>query len=900
MLLLLDNQRYIEDYEAPETVTQSGISTELGLRQNHVSRALSELDSEGLVISRTSHIKEQTRRKKVYFLSQKGVEDIQDYIDEISTNMVLVHDEGGRLYEESVGKVRDKLETDLERNISIHQLLWMYYTGSEIDFRNITEEEDDNIPQMKRFYGRRHEIELIKWGIDSGDYKFIIVNSIAGQGKTALLSELVKELKGKTVHFFSLNEWTSTSSLLSEWAQFLKMRGCRALHNQLDSSAKEDMQEELKKLALDLRACSPILILDDFHKASDQITEMMKRVKDLLKPGPVFLIASREKPGFYSKKDVLVEKSVLEIKLEGLTKEEAGFMLVDKGLPESEIETAYDYTRGHPLALELYNPLTLTDSENPNMEFEAFIGEEIIRELSEPEEKILKLASLLQVPVATRAFLFDKDITVDMVEGLMEKNILRTYKAGTLDVHDLIRSYFQNRLSPDEWNIYLDIACDHFSTLGSDQDTLEYLRLLREAERWGQFSETILEAGDQLLSQGYTQVGDFIEDIQIEDLKGIDKAKMLLLRSDVQFSQGRTVQARNGLEKALEVCDGLVGRKKNEEVVKLVSKIYNRSAEMAKSEGSLDRTVKDQLKALKHNREFGDKAGEGKTLNNLGLTYRDRGQLDKALKTLNNARAIFKDLGDQNAYALVEANIGDLFLLKRDLPTARKLFNSARKVNLRYAPVKAQVNLKVGRAYMHMGDMKTAMKALNDSLGSFKDARDVNGRIVCTNELFRCACASGDKKKALSYLETVKTLIESLERSGQASRKEDILFDQMLYGSLWEKGRSSKYVEDYIQYLFASQGPKEIMQTIDRIGKDLSDQPELLLKIYAKADKKFEELGENHPRVILHLRKAELLSEENGSKAEKAVKEAKKIAEKIGFKPGVAKAVGMLKKLSSK
>ena len=82
MLLLYDNHKYLDSYEVPEVVSQNGIASELDLRQNHVSRALTELTTDGLIFSRSSHIKGIARSRRVYFLTKKDTEDVKNFNEE--------------------------------------------------------------------------------------------------------------------------------------------------------------------------------------------------------------------------------------------------------------------------------------------------------------------------------------------------------------------------------------------------------------------------------------------------------------------------------------------------------------------------------------------------------------------------------------------------------------------------------------------------------------------------------------------------------------------------------------------------------------------------------------------------------------------------------------------------
>ena len=63
---------YKNKFPITEDITQPGIKKVINIRLEYVSRALKDLIAEDLVYTKTSRIENQTRRKKVYFLTKQG------------------------------------------------------------------------------------------------------------------------------------------------------------------------------------------------------------------------------------------------------------------------------------------------------------------------------------------------------------------------------------------------------------------------------------------------------------------------------------------------------------------------------------------------------------------------------------------------------------------------------------------------------------------------------------------------------------------------------------------------------------------------------------------------------------------------------------------------------------
>ena len=109
LLLLKEMNRFRDDFEVPETLSQKGIGRELNIRQNHVSRALSELKESGLVESRTTHIKDIGRKRRVYFLTKEGQMENLEYINSIQDRTVPVRSSDGTTRLKSVRKLMKDL-----------------------------------------------------------------------------------------------------------------------------------------------------------------------------------------------------------------------------------------------------------------------------------------------------------------------------------------------------------------------------------------------------------------------------------------------------------------------------------------------------------------------------------------------------------------------------------------------------------------------------------------------------------------------------------------------------------------------------------------------------------------------------------------------------------------------
>ena len=73
LLHLLECSANRDVMDAPFALTQEGIAQALGIRVNHVSRAVKALQSQRCVTESTAHIHGEARKRKVYMISHEGL-----------------------------------------------------------------------------------------------------------------------------------------------------------------------------------------------------------------------------------------------------------------------------------------------------------------------------------------------------------------------------------------------------------------------------------------------------------------------------------------------------------------------------------------------------------------------------------------------------------------------------------------------------------------------------------------------------------------------------------------------------------------------------------------------------------------------------------------------------------
>lgn len=893
LLLLMEMSRFNDDFEVLETLSQKGMGRELGIRQNHVSRALSELKENGLVESRTAHIKDIGRRRKVYSLSGKGEAEMEGYISSIKNLRVPVRLTDSRIKVMSIKKLMHTMSVDPNNNPSYYDILVKRYDGSFVDLLSSGKDLSTGPPVSRYFFGRREEIDKLKGLLSEEGPLMMSVISLAGMGKTTLMGKVVFDHINNPVEWTSITEWTGPERLLSSWARHLASLGSSSLLDHINSGMWKDIDSTIGKLREDLKTAGSVFVLDDYHRSGNDLDMLMEQVlNNGLDLNCRILIGSRTRPGFYGKEDLMVSGNVGEVVLEGLDRESSFKILESQGISELDRDRIYRVTKGHPLALELAAHAFKKDPDGISYEMESYLGREMISNLNEKERKMLYLASAYEQPVEPGGLLLEEDLTRDVLESLKEKLLLRFFPDGRVDLHDLIKENTRHWMGERELERYGKMAVYYLSNRGSDRDILHYMMLLKRFKMTAEMDRLVLDMGTTLLDLDHELVMDHIRSMRNKDLKKMDRLRYLLLRADIDISEGMTGKARKRLDEALATSDLITPREKGrEEVLDLVSRIYNLKAEISRTEGKNRDVIRNHLENVRRLEMEGSGPSLGKALNNLALAYKNAGKLKRAEECLKRASKIFEENDDNLSRAFVEANLSEICIMKNDLAGAREHLHVVENTRFRSDRMEARLRRKTGRSKMMMKDWRGALKDL-------EMAYDLN-------------IGSGDKKGASSALIDMLD-ISIRRRKTEDARKAMVHFLRFLGSdgnivdpdtawrflhhvrSLIGTGHGSQVEEAMsktMKYLVRSEGEMKFVRNLGKMRDLNRDDPSVLRTLWTAR----KVLNRSRGYVIISLWLGEdLIDTGDLKRAYSLISKAKVEASSISFLKAVRKAEALL------
>jgi tetratricopeptide (TPR) repeat protein len=211
--------------------------------------------------------------------------------------------------------------------------------------------------------------------------------------------------------------------------------------------------------------------------------------------------------------------------------------------------------------------------------------------------------------------------------------------------------------------------------------------------------------------------------------------------------------------------------------------------------GQVDKAIDYHQQALLIAREIGDRRGEGNTLGNLGLAYANLGQVDKGIEIFQQVLAIARETGDRLGEGTCLGNLGaaygDLGQAEKAIDLLQQALLIAREIGDRRGEGNTLGNL--GTAYYDIGQVE---KAIDHYQQVLLIAREISGRLgECTRlgNLGNAYSTLGQEEKAIEHYQQALLIAHEV-----VSQKDEGIWLSNLGDSYFKLGQLDKAIE-YIQ-----------------------------------------------------------------------------------------------------
>ena len=203
-------------------------------------------------------------------------------------------------------------------------------------------------------------------------------------------------------------------------------------------------------------------------------------------------------------------------------------------------------------------------------------------------------------------------------------------------------------------------------------------------------------------------------------------------------------------------------------------------------------------KELVIRREIGDRRGEGRTLNNIGVMYQSLGQYPQALEFHQQALAIRKQLGDRAGEGGTLSDIGVVYHRLGQYPKALEFHQQALIIRKEVGdrPREGTTLNNIGKVYERLGQYPKALESYQQALAIRKAVGDRFGEGVTLDNIGLVYELLGHYPKALEFFQQALIIRKQVsDRAGEGTTLNGI---GGVYNSL---GQYPKALESYQQAL---------------------------------------------------------------------------------------------------
>jgi tetratricopeptide (TPR) repeat protein/DNA-binding PadR family transcriptional regulator len=717
--VLLHLLRYFnlrDDYEQTVELTQPGIAQAVEIRRSHASYVLKNLKEKGLVSERVAHVKDLTRKRKVYFLTENGNNHSRTLKTYLFARPIRLKESSGELknieLSELYGKYSSKLPlVRLLNSVSTEGLVEEDELFNIINLkpRSVTTGLSemapvtfiDNMAQPSRFVGRENEINIMRSWIATENSGMFIIKGIPGMGKTTLLAKIISEFANdqtNNIFWFRFHSWSTIKGTLYELGSFLGKLGKKALKFYIEHEKVIELDQVMGLLTTDLQEVQAILIFDDFQKTNEELRLLFSMLVEMLEglKGSMLkiIILTRQDLNFYDRRNVAIKKLISEFELVGLDSMGSKELLNLGGLNDAEFKEIFKLTEGHPLSLELISnhfsnkglndlkvEFNLEELFKEEHDINKYIREEIFYNLGEPEKQLLNLISIYRNPVQPYALFVHDDIDFECIDSLVSRALIHETTSG-FEAHELLKEFFYRRLTPKQKSKCHQLAAEYYVTELLENKLLEpadlgfgpFLALEAQyhflnAGMHSKAAELVVEFGDKLISTGYSE--EFFNILAKLDQNTVSEhvwPEVLIHKGHILTFNGHWDDALVCFEQSLELSRNL-----NEDC--LTARAFNGIGVIHFRKGDLKLAMQFYQKGLDIAQAADDKQNCSKLNSNIALVHWSEGDLDKAIELTKNSLALAETLNDTQGIARAYNNLGIIYWEQRKLDQAIEAYN---------------------------------------------------------------------------------------------------------------------------------------------------------------------------------------------------------------------------------
>jgi tetratricopeptide (TPR) repeat protein len=664
------------------------------------------------------------------------------------------------------------------------------------------------LPRTKRFVGRNNELKDL---LSSLDKNVIIIEGIAGIGKTYIAAKFAEELKDEyTVYWYgNLSEVSTLSSVVNKISIFLKENGKPTLSNSIEHFGY-DNEVLIALLKEELNSNNFAIFFDDYHKAEKELNPLLKQLVSI-KQSKIIVI-TRQDPEFYNVVDER-ESRVVKIKIEAWDFAHTKMMLEARGIGATDetLEKIHDLLHGYPQYLNLFCILAERSTAEKLLEklptaikdAHEYLEKEVYDSLTSDEKLLLQTIAVFRVPEIIDAFdnVNKFKHLNETLDNLIHKFLVNEIGINTFSVHDILRDYYLSDVSRKKiLRSYHERAAEYYLSLDDDPEhVLEAAYHFDDAGIIEKSAEVIINNARDFISKGFwKKIEDQLQNaiksfqrktqplfIQLVARAHLEIGSLYLRREDLELALHHGTSSRNFFKK-INDTEGIFNsnnllagiyykkneteeaKKYNEKCLKMVESeknAYHKAVAFGTYALLLGDDDKEQeldyyMKSLRIFEEEMDSTNTAIICYNIAGVYEKIGNYEKAYEFIKRALELHKEKKAIFDVARTKSRIAEIYYNdpKKQVDTetiVKCLKEEVLEVYEKIGHVRgtAEVLIKIGDIYNKEKDLKSAITYYQKVAPTYNSLNQKSEEAKLNSIIGTCYVKLKDFPKAKLYFE---------------------------------------------------------------------------------------------------------------------------------------------------
>jgi tetratricopeptide (TPR) repeat protein len=229
----------------------------------------------------------------------------------------------------------------------------------------------------------------------------------------------------------------------------------------------------------------------------------------------------------------------------------------------------------------------------------------------------------------------------------------------------------------------------------------------------------------------------------------------------LRFHQGQLAQAAAQWPEALTTFEGPW---KEEMLLSLEGTLAKDLGLSYQDKGDWERAIAYYEHSLALKEKVGDEYGMAPTFHDLGLVYQYKGDLDKAIEYHERSLAIVEKIGDEVGMSRVFNSLGDVYQAKGEWERAIACYEHSLAIREKVGDEQGMATTfnSLGGVYRARGDWERAIAYYKRSLAIWEKVGDEQGMAATFNNLGRVYQAKGEWEQAIECYERSLAIREKM------------------------------------------------------------------------------------------------------------------------------------------